>query len=393
MANIILSPNMNLPVPTVSVDPGPDWANNINSCLSILDQHNHAAGSGIQITQAGINLTSASASADSLNFNITNAYNLRSVRFSAQSAALALATDIGCIYESGVDLYYNDGSGNQIRLTQSGSIVGTAGSIGGLPSGTASASYGSGTFVFQSATSTSANIDAGSYIVRQNIASANGITISSPNSLAANYSLILPTGLPVALAVLTCDTSGNVSYLSPSATLTIGTLNVGTIQTTGTITIGTGGPTLSKSPNARLVSDGGLFFPGGIASASIEPGPGTKTLGVRTSDGAGGASGVYLPIMVSAIAATNGLQIVRGTVHDNGSSTVIDAGEGFTVTRVSSSSCTVTFTNAFLDTPVIIGSSNTGNTVTAGAISSSSFLLGFTIATSGSFVAIGQRGA
>ena len=49
MANVTLSPNMNLPVPVVGQDPGPDWANNINSSLGILDQHDHTPGKGIQI--------------------------------------------------------------------------------------------------------------------------------------------------------------------------------------------------------------------------------------------------------------------------------------------------------------------------------------------------------
>ena len=179
MSNIILSPNMSLPVPIVSVDPGPDWANNYNSCLSVLDQHNHSPGSGVLINQSGIGLSSTSGSLDSLSFNNTNAYNLRSVRFSPQGAPLSLVTDIGCIYEAGVDLYYNDGAGNQIRLTAGGSIVGTAGSISGLPSGTASASYAAGTFTWQSATLTAAAMDNGPVTIRQQVASANGVTLNS----------------------------------------------------------------------------------------------------------------------------------------------------------------------------------------------------------------------
>lgn len=210
MPDTTMSPNMNLIIPTVSVDPGPDWALNINASLSIIDQHNHAPGSGVPVTQAGISLSASGAPFDSLSFASTNAYALRSVRFTAQSAALALVTDIGCLYEAGVDLYYNDGSGNQIRLTQGGSIVGTAGSISGLPSGTASASYSGGTFVWQSATNTAANMDAGSYILRNSTASSKGLTLQPPNAMAADYSLTLPS-LPASTLIMRLDSSGNMS--------------------------------------------------------------------------------------------------------------------------------------------------------------------------------------
>lgn len=208
------SPNMNLILPAVSEATGPGWAQTLNGDLSIIDQHTHASGSGVPITQDAIELAAVAAPYDSLSFNSTNAYEVRSVRFDAQVAALALPTDLGCIYESGVDLYYNDGAGNQIRLTQGGSIVGTAGSISGLPSGTASASYSGGTFVWQSATNTAANMDAGSYIFRNATASSFGLTLSPPNAMGANYALVLPA-LPGAQSFVTLDASGNFATPGP----------------------------------------------------------------------------------------------------------------------------------------------------------------------------------
>lgn len=50
MANTTTSPNMGMPVPVVGTDPGPDWANNINACLSIIDSHNHSTGQGAPVT-------------------------------------------------------------------------------------------------------------------------------------------------------------------------------------------------------------------------------------------------------------------------------------------------------------------------------------------------------
>jgi hypothetical protein len=239
------SPNMNLPVPVVSTELSPAWATDINACMAAIDSHNHSTGQGVAISQDGISLTAASTTFDSLNFNTSNAYALRTVRFTAQASALALSTDKGCIYEAGVDLYYNDGNGNQIRLTQGGSIVGTAGSITGLPSGTASAAFSGGTFVWQSATNTAANMDAGSYILRNNTVSSKGLTLNPPNAMAADYGLTLPS-IPGSTKILICDTSGNItaSYTVDNSTITIASNVIGvpaggitaTQIATGTIT-------------------------------------------------------------------------------------------------------------------------------------------------------------
>lgn len=204
MPNTIPSPNMSLPVPVVSVDPGPDWANNVNSCFSIVDQHTHSPGSGVQITPSGIDINS------DLLFNNNNGTTFRSARFQPQLTPLALPADIGCLYEAGVDLYYNDGSGNQIRITQSGSVTGAAGTITGLPSGTASASFAAGVFTFQASTLTPANLDAGSIVLRNNLASSKGLTLSPPNAMGSNYSITLPS-LPASTLPVSISASGTMA--------------------------------------------------------------------------------------------------------------------------------------------------------------------------------------
>lgn len=214
MANQYLSPNMSLVIPVPGQEPGPDWASDLNASLTILDGHSHSPGSGVQITPAGININ-----ADLPFNNSNNATQLRSVRFFPNLSSLSLPADLGCLYEFGVDLYYNDGSGNVVRITQSGSVTGSTGTITGLPSGTASASYQSisGTFQFQQATSTAANIDAASLIVRYPgsypTPSGNAIIIEAPSSLASQYSLILPA-LPLQTNVMTLGTSGVISSVS-----------------------------------------------------------------------------------------------------------------------------------------------------------------------------------
>lgn len=195
-----LSPNMFLRIPTVGSDAGPDYANNLNfDLLSIIDTHDHTSGKGVQITPAGLNINT------DLNMNSHSLTDAAGILLVAQSVTPTSNT----IYEAGVDLYFVDGLGNNVRITQSGALAGTPGSISGLVA-PASASYvpGSQTFIFQSNTSIAANIDAASYLFR-NISpnSTFAITVAPPAALSSNYSLQLPT-IPVAESFMSLDTSG-----------------------------------------------------------------------------------------------------------------------------------------------------------------------------------------
>ncbi len=205
MADVINSASMLLPIPIVGTEPGPQYATDINSCLTIIDGHNHTPGLGVQVPTAGLNINA------DLSFGAFNAYNLRSVRFSPQVSPLALSDDLGCLYESGVDLYFNDGLGNQIRITQSGGIAGTPGSIANLTP-PASASYVSlsSTFVWQSAANTPANMDAASYIFRNLTANSKGLTLSPPAAMGADYSITLPA-LPSSQKFLSMDATGTMA--------------------------------------------------------------------------------------------------------------------------------------------------------------------------------------
>lgn len=208
---------MNMPIPAVGIDPGPDWATNLNNCLTIVDSHDHSTGSGVPITPSGMNISS------DLTFGGNNAIGLRSVRLNIQGSPLAGAQDLNCLYDSGVDLYFNDGNGNQIRITQSGGVAGTPGSIANLVP-PASASYVSAnqTFVWQSDANTSANLDAGSVIFRNVTASSHGITMSAPIALGSDYTLTLPA-LPSSQKIMTLDNAGLISapYTVDNSTLTI----------------------------------------------------------------------------------------------------------------------------------------------------------------------------
>lgn len=301
MSSVVISPNMNLPVPIVGVEPGPAYASDVNNSLTIIDQHNHTAGSGVLITPAAININA------DLSINDNNLTLVRSLNFLSQASPLTgAAPDLGCLYESGVDLYFNDGSGNQIRITESGSVAGAAGTITGLPSGTASASYAAGVFTFQAATNTPANVSMGSAVLGNNNTNGFALTLSPP-TLGSNYSLILPA-LPVALSFLALDAVGNITA--------------------------------------------SLAFNNGITDSNIAPG------GIS---GVSLISNINLPgntvkensrnLVVSNTNASASLAIVRGGVGSGGNPFT---GEGYSSIRSGTGTYVVTFTTAFADTPSIV---------------------------------------
>lgn len=264
MANFFLSTSMNLPIPVVGVDPGPDFANNINAALTLVDSHNHSTGQGVQINPSGLNINA------DLPFNGNNLITARSTRFTPQISTLSGAADLGCLYETGVDLYFNDGNGNQVRITQSGGVAGSPGSIANLAS-PASATYvsGSQTFVWQSAASTPANMDGGSVIIRNITASSNGITISAPNSLASNYTLTLPA-LPAQTNVMTLDTSGNIGSTTWNA---VGQNMTATGANAIATTMGATGSNIisanrTRTTNASTVGVGGIAVSSSCGAAS-----------------------------------------------------------------------------------------------------------------------------
>lgn len=121
MPNTIVSPNMTITVPVVLTDPGPDWATRIyNALFSTIDAHDHSTGKGVQIAPPGLNINA------DLPFGTTNnATLLRSARFVNQGSPLALGPDVGCVYESGGELWYNDSSGRQVKLTSVGAVNST----------------------------------------------------------------------------------------------------------------------------------------------------------------------------------------------------------------------------------------------------------------------------
>jgi len=223
---------MNLIEPTVGQESGPQYALDINSSLTLIDQHDHSPGKGVEITPAGININS------SLAFNNNPATGLSYESFIAGSSPTTTIQAISVAPASSInELFYTDSNGTQTQITKNGTVNATAASIPGE-------SYDAGTFIWtqtQSALPTTpANFDIGSITLRPNTAgTTNGVTLTPPSSTVTtfgfpSYSAALTGSLPSANSFLTMSTSGNITASIPVASNYTKSTSCGTFNTSST---------------------------------------------------------------------------------------------------------------------------------------------------------------
>ena len=273
-----ITPNMSLIVPTVGAELGPTYAVDINNSLSLIDSHDHSSGKGVAVTPAGLSITS------DLTFQGNNATNLRSARLSIQTSPLALSTDLNCLYDVNGNLYFNDGSGNQIQITSNGGVNSSNGNITGLIA-PAALSYVSATpaFVATSSPGVPANFDGGSLTIRKVTSGSHGITLSAPASLPADYSLTFPSALPASVSAVEVDNSGNITF-SSSGLVPTGTLLdfAGTSAPTGFLPCN--GSAVSRTTYAGLFAAIGVTWGSGDGSTTFN----VPDFSRRTAVGSGG---------------------------------------------------------------------------------------------------------
>lgn len=313
-----ISPNMNLVIPTVGQEPGPTWATDLNTSLTIVDSHNHAAGSGVPITPDGLNINT------DLTLQSNFLTNAAGVVFIPQLTS----PDINTIYESGVDLFYVDGDGNNIQITANGGIAGSPGSIANLVS-PASASYvsGSSTFVWQSDTSIAANMDFGAAIMR-NLSpnSTFAVTLQPQANLSSNYALTLPA-LPASQKFMTLDASGAMSapYTVDGSTIAIDA-NVIQVPDGGinTAELADNAVTTIKITDANVTT-------AKLADGAVTPAK-TAALGQQISSSSGGFSTTSTSFVnvtsLSVTITTTGRPVFVGIIADsNGSAAKLGASD------------------------------------------------------------------
>lgn len=251
--NYIQTANMALTVPITGITVGPDWANEINACLVIVDSHDHSQGKGVAVTPLGLNIN------QDLTFGGFNATLVRSIRFQNPVSQPSGAQDVNCIYAFNGNLYYNNG-GFAVQITNGHAVVGTPGSIANLSS-PASATYVSlsSTFVWQSDANTPANMDAASYILRNLSANSKGLTLAPPSAMAADFTITLPALPGSGTSLTTINSSGAMSTTAPDgATI---------VNTGGQLKVPAGGITnLQAAAGFGFIPSGAMFPFGGSAS-------------------------------------------------------------------------------------------------------------------------------
>jgi len=234
---------MNIVVPTVGVELGPQWAIDINNAFVTVSSHNHSPGQGNQITPAGMLIS------QDLSFLGNNATQLNTARFNNLASLVSGGLNVGCVENYLGDLWYVNAAGVPIQITVGNAISGSPGNISGL-SAPASVVYSSPTFAFRSGINIPGNIDFASAIFRNLTTGSFGLTVSVP-TLSANSGLILPVanGTPSFLQI---DATGTIT---PGAALANGitgsnislqTIAQGNlaVRTTGS-TVGAGGVAIS----------------------------------------------------------------------------------------------------------------------------------------------------
>ena len=355
MSATMTSLDMGLPIPIVGVELGPTWALNINACLTIIDSHDHTAGNGVLITPNGLNINT------DLNFLGNGSTNLKYTRFNAQGSPLAGALDVGELYVSGVDLYYNDISGNQIRMTIAGGVNAGTGSISNMtPPASATYVAGNSTFVWQSAVNTAANMDFASIILRNLTLNSFGLTLSPPNAMGADYTITLPT-LPASQSIMTIDNAGNIAtpavYPLPISAIVVGAFDLKSqiFNSSGTwtapagiteiIIYGTGGGGGGGGGSGN--SAGGGAGGGGAGSMPFSSSFSVTPLSVYTitigTGGIGGIGGINSSSAGTSGGAGgdtnfNGILFFRGALPGVGSGSATNAGGAGSVMSVSGGS-------------------------------------------------------
>ncbi len=107
--------SMNLVLATVSETLGPEWAQEVNAALLLIEEHDHTDGSGVAITPAAMLIN------DDIPMDGNDIEDAGALALKALSAAVTATT--GSLQRVGDDLYWISGAGASVRLTAGGSPV------------------------------------------------------------------------------------------------------------------------------------------------------------------------------------------------------------------------------------------------------------------------------
>lgn len=206
------------------------WDVILSTLFDLVEEHDHTTGKGVKIPSAALRVNADVPWSDSgTSYAITGA---KAFDFTA-SAPAGMTSYAGALFlsdgTSGTtanELYWRTTGGTNVQLTSGASLNVTAfvGGIGGdYSSISALVDYddASDTYRFRQQTSAGvrqfAKMSAADVRLFEYFAAGaspvptNSVTLKSPATLAASYSMIMPAALPTATSPMMLDNSGNVS--------------------------------------------------------------------------------------------------------------------------------------------------------------------------------------
>lgn len=217
---------LSITIPTVGVTVGPLYATQINVALQVLIDDIEAKITPDEITvNTDLSFRSSGTSYGATNLKRTSYY---------EQASVLAAGSINSVYSLNGELYWQDGSGNDVALTSAGSVAGAAGNI----TTTGSPAYAtSGVEVLWSGADLEYRFKDGSGstdfadLVFDNAEFRNGAnTMTMGSAVTTDYDITWPAVGPAANNIIQLDASGNISFSS--------NLNIATASVTGDLTVG-----------------------------------------------------------------------------------------------------------------------------------------------------------
>jgi hypothetical protein len=121
MASTTTTTFLNLTLPTPTVQIGPTWASQINAAFEVIDEHDHTSGKGVRVPTAGLNINA------DLDFNLNAALNLEFGSFQNRTTSPSGSTFARAVSVFQGNLYFTNGSGVAVQITDGGSIISSPG--------------------------------------------------------------------------------------------------------------------------------------------------------------------------------------------------------------------------------------------------------------------------
>ena len=230
------TPNMLLVLPALGGSTGV-WDDLTQTIHEQIDLHDHATGKGVKVTPSGLNINT-----DLSLIGTSSLINTKAVQFTA-AASYTVARSL-FVLSSDNELYWRTNGGTNVKITSGNTLnLSLVGGIYGDYSSTSAKIYyedaGKRYKMLQSGPAPDfwASVDCGDLkLYEKASAISNAVTLKSPATLAASYSLTMPAAVPAATALVQSSTTGVLSF---NVTANRAPMFATTFEANGVVSLGT----------------------------------------------------------------------------------------------------------------------------------------------------------